>query len=73
MYNIEKDLIEFVADGYMNQKQIQLLKCRIQKLVKEVRIDAISYVDAWDFPDHSLNSAIGRYNGNVYETLYNLV
>jgi acyl-CoA oxidase len=27
-------------------------------------------VDAFDFPDHVLSSAIGRYDGNVYEALF---
>lgn len=27
-------------------------------------------MDAFDFPDSILNSAIGRYDGNVYESLY---
>jgi len=27
-------------------------------------------VDAFDIPDNVLNSTIGRYDGNVYESLY---
>jgi acyl-CoA oxidase len=37
----------------------------------EVRKEAIGLADAWDFSDHSLNSCLGRKDGNVYEALYN--
>eukprot|EP00510_Aplanochytrium_minuta_P010422 CAMPEP_0184071022 /NCGR_PEP_ID=MMETSP0957-20130417/52526_1 /TAXON_ID=627963 /ORGANISM="Aplanochytrium sp, Strain PBS07" /LENGTH=109 /DNA_ID=CAMNT_0026371339 /DNA_START=59 /DNA_END=389 /DNA_ORIENTATION=+ len=32
--------------------------------------DAVPLVDALDFPDHILNSSIGRFDGNVYEALF---
>ena len=35
-----------------------------------VRKEAIPLVDAFDFPDAELNSALGRYDGDVYSHLY---
>jgi len=32
--------------------------------------NAVALVDAFEFPDRVLNSTIGRFDGNVYEALY---
>ena len=37
---------------------------------KSYRPDAVSLVDAFDFHDLSLNSALGCYDGHVYERLF---
>lgn len=34
------------------------------------RPEAVTLVDAFDYSDYDLNSALGRYDGNVYEDLY---
>jgi acyl-CoA oxidase len=36
----------------------------------QVRPNAVSLVDAFDHTDHYLGSALGRYDGDVYSTLY---
>ena len=41
----------------------------IAQLLEEIRPNAVAYVDAFDVPDHILNSSIGLYDGNVYEEL----
>jgi len=38
-------------------------------LLGEIRPDAVALVDAFDFPDNILNSSIGRFDGNIYESL----
>lgn len=35
-----------------------------------LRKDAVPLVDAFDFTDKSLNSALGSYDGNIYQRLY---
>ena len=35
-----------------------------------IRREAIPLVDAFDIPDAVLNSALGRYDGDVYRHLY---
>ena len=42
----------------------------IDELLTSLRPDVIPLVDALDFPDRVLRSNIGRYDGNVYEALY---
>ena len=35
-----------------------------------IRREAVPLVDAFDIPDAVLNSALGRYDGDVYRHLY---
>ena len=35
-----------------------------------IRREAVPLVDAFDIPDAVLNSALGRYDGDVYTDLY---
>ena len=42
----------------------------ISELLDALRPEAVALVDAFDIPDRVLNSTIGRYDGNVYEALY---
>jgi len=59
--------------GLLTMEQMQLVKRTIAKLLDEIRPNAVALVDAFDIPDRVLNSAIGRYDGNVYEALYDSV
>ena len=40
------------------------------ELYAELRPNAVALVDAYDFPDHILQSCLGRYDGNVYKALF---
>ena len=35
-----------------------------------IRPNAVALVDAFDFKDVTLGSVLGRYDGNVYENLF---
>ena len=39
-------------------------------MLTEIRPDCVSLCDAFDYSDYSLKSTIGRYDGNVYEALF---
>lgn len=43
---------------------------RIKELLSLLRPNAVALVDAFDFPDKKLRSVLGRYDGNVYENLF---
>ncbi|GET03786.1 peroxisomal acyl-coenzyme A oxidase 1 isoform X2 [Rhizophagus clarus] len=62
---------EFLLDNYFNSNQIKIFEFGIKNCLERIRPDAIGLVDAWEFSDNMLNSALGRYDGNVYEALYN--
>jgi len=68
-------LVNIVDDpqwiGLISSSQLHLAKSALIEVLNALRPDAVSLVDAFDFPDNVLNSAIGRYDGNVYEALYN--
>uniref|UniRef100_UPI00398EDA9D peroxisomal acyl-coenzyme A oxidase 2-like n=1 Tax=Pristiophorus japonicus TaxID=55135 RepID=UPI00398EDA9D len=61
---------DFLYDGYMTGKQLDLVNASQLDLLALVRKDAVSIVDAFDYPDQQLNSAIGNYDGHAYQRLF---
>jgi len=68
--HIERELGDFTEDGYLNASQCALVRQSVRELLPVVRVDAVAIVDSFDFSDHYLNSALGKWDGNVYEALY---
>eukprot|EP00743_Colponemidia_sp_Colp-15_P005509 GILK01005925.1.p1 GENE.GILK01005925.1~~GILK01005925.1.p1 ORF type:complete len:1245 (-),score=193.11 GILK01005925.1:130-3834(-) len=56
--------------GMLSMGQIRYVREATTVLLDELRPNAVTLVDAFDFPDNVLNSAIGRYDGNIYESVY---
>ena len=54
----------------MSASQLSLARQQLYSLLKAVRREAVPLVDAFDIPDEILNSALGRYDGDVYKHLY---
>ncbi|KAG1232540.1 hypothetical protein G6F68_019116 [Rhizopus microsporus] len=46
-----------------------MLKQQVIELLDKVRPEAVSLVDAFALPDYFLHSALGRYDGRVYESM----
>ncbi|PGH13141.1 hypothetical protein AJ79_03848 [Helicocarpus griseus UAMH5409] len=63
------DAISFVEDQHLSAGQIRDIRACVNELLDQLLPDAIALTDAWDFTDASLCSAIGGYDGNVYEML----
>jgi acyl-CoA oxidase len=61
---------EFMSGGYMTPDHISLARSLLYSLLADVRREAVPLVDAFDVPDEILNSALGRYDGDVYTHLY---
>ena len=40
------------------------------RLLEEIRPHAVRLVDAWRFPDWQLDSSLGRYDGKIYEDMF---
>ncbi|CAE8605706.1 unnamed protein product [Polarella glacialis] len=69
-YDVGCGFGDFVAAGALPANgQGQLLR-RIKQLLKDIRPHAVPLVDGWNIPDFLLNSVLGRYDGRVYESLY---
>jgi acyl-CoA oxidase len=73
LHRMEEDIGEFLEDGYLNSTQASLLRKQVRNLLIQLRPDSVPLVDAFNYSDYSLNSALGIYSGNVYETMYEWV
>ena len=54
----------------MTPDHISLARSLLYSLLGDIRREAVPLVDAFDVPDEILNSALGRYDGDVYRHLY---
>jgi len=70
LYHMEEDKGDLLIDGYIKPKHVKLITEQLRTLLQLVRREAVPLVDAWIFSDRQLHSAIGRYDGNVYESLF---
>jgi acyl-CoA oxidase len=69
LYWIEKDIGDFLEDGYFSQEKAAWVRSSVLKLLDEVRPNAVPLVDAFDISDFRLKSALGRFDGNVYPAI----
>eukprot|EP01091_Cochliopodium_minus_P010107 TRINITY_DN2636_c0_g1_i2.p1 TRINITY_DN2636_c0_g1~~TRINITY_DN2636_c0_g1_i2.p1 ORF type:complete len:477 (-),score=107.54 TRINITY_DN2636_c0_g1_i2:8-1438(-) len=72
LHGIDSNSGDFLIDGLLSENQILLIKSCISNLLKEIRSFAVNLVDAFDFPDFYLNSALGVKKGNVYQTVLDM-
>uniref|UniRef100_A0A8C6LXR9 Acyl-coenzyme A oxidase n=1 Tax=Nothobranchius furzeri TaxID=105023 RepID=A0A8C6LXR9_NOTFU len=53
-----------------NAPQVLQISVRIKELLSQLRPNAVALVDAFDIHDKKLNSVLGRFDGNVYENMF---
>ncbi|XP_020114775.1 peroxisomal acyl-coenzyme A oxidase 1-like [Ananas comosus] len=70
LFLLHKHLGDFLSTGCVTPKQGALANEQLRKLYSQLRPNAIALVDAFNYTDHYLGSVLGRYDGNVYPTLY---
>lgn len=56
--------------GLLNVPQVMQISPRIKELLAQLRPNAVALVDAFDLHDRQMNSVLGRYDGNVYENMF---
>ena len=56
--------------GHLDVAQTGACRAALRSLLGVVRADVVPLMDAFEFPDNALNSALGRRDGNVYEALF---
>jgi acyl-CoA oxidase len=69
LYWIEKEIGDFLEDGYKNAHQVSWIRSCIMDVLEKIQWNAVALVDANDFSDFKLKSALGRYDGNVYPVI----
>nr|KAF6473068.1 acyl-CoA oxidase 2 [Rousettus aegyptiacus] len=73
LHGILSNAGDFLHDGFLSGAQVDVARTAYLDLLPLIRKDAISLTDAFDFTDQCLNSALGCYDGNVYERLFHWV
>jgi acyl-CoA oxidase len=68
-YWMEQYLGDFLEDGYVDFQLSHSVRDHVARLLDEIRPNAVGLVDARDFSDFRLKSALGRYDGNVYPAI----
>ncbi|CAH0492253.1 unnamed protein product [Peronospora farinosa] len=61
---------EFMESGCVFTSEMPIIRANIEELLALIRPHAVTLVDGFNFSDHMLNSTLGRYDGNVYEALF---
>lgn len=54
----------------LDENQVSQLQRRLETVLARIRPNAVAIVDGFDFHDRVLSSALGAYDGNVYERLF---
>ncbi|XP_043857719.1 peroxisomal acyl-coenzyme A oxidase 1 isoform X2 [Dromiciops gliroides] len=70
LYGISQNSGDFLQGGILTESQLTQVNQRVKELLTVIRPDAAALVDAFDFQDVSLGSVLGRYDGNIYENMF---
>lgn len=70
-YTMDNNARDFAKAQAVSEDELDKLPSMIQELMAQIRPHAVNLVDAWSIPDFLLDSALGRYDGKVYEDLFN--
>ncbi|XP_011505527.1 PREDICTED: probable peroxisomal acyl-coenzyme A oxidase 1 [Ceratosolen solmsi marchali] len=70
IYWILHRLGDFLRFSCLNNDDVPSLQTRLEKMLMAIRRNAIGIVDGLDIRDEILGSALGAYDGNVYQRLY---
>ncbi|XP_030062522.1 peroxisomal acyl-coenzyme A oxidase 2 [Microcaecilia unicolor] len=60
----------FLHDEYISGNQLDMVTASYLDLLLLLRKEAVILVDAFDYTDEQLNSALGSYDGQVYQRLF---
>ncbi|XP_051159281.1 probable peroxisomal acyl-coenzyme A oxidase 1 isoform X1 [Leptopilina boulardi] len=61
---------DFLRFSCLNTQDVPVLQKRLEELLSLVRPNAVGIVDGFDIRDEILGSALGAYDGNVYQHLF---
>merc|ERR1740133_82979 len=63
---------ENMADwiGLVDASHVEAVADEINAVLDSIRPDCVGLTDAFMYTDHTLGSVLGRYDGNVYQAIY---
>ncbi|XP_035634945.1 peroxisomal acyl-coenzyme A oxidase 1 isoform X1 [Oncorhynchus keta] len=70
LQGIQQHSGDFLQPGLLSVPQLSQVSQRLKELLAQLRPNAVALVDAFDYCDEMLNSVLGRYDGNVYEHMF---
>jgi acyl-CoA oxidase len=70
LYTLDISASEFLLSKALTIEMLQHVTPTIQELMAQIRPHAVRLVDAWSVPDYLLESALGSYDGDVYNRLF---
>ncbi|KAF2229517.1 acyl-CoA oxidase [Viridothelium virens] len=71
LHTIDSDARTFQTTGALSAVVLDAIPDRVLDIMtQKVRPHAVKLVDSWAIPDYLLDSALGRYDGKVYEELF---
>ncbi|CAN6460260.1 unnamed protein product [Victoria cruziana] len=70
LHLLHRHLGDFLSTSCITPGQGLLANEQLRSLYSQVRPNAVALVDAFNYTDHFLGSTLGRYDGNVYPSLY---
>uniref|UniRef100_A0A8C7MMR8 Acyl-coenzyme A oxidase n=1 Tax=Oncorhynchus kisutch TaxID=8019 RepID=A0A8C7MMR8_ONCKI len=70
LQGIQQHSGDFLQTGLLSVPQLSQVSQRLKDLLAQLRPNAVALVDAFDYRDEMLNSVLGRYDGNVYEHMF---
>uniref|UniRef100_A0AAY4AC15 Acyl-coenzyme A oxidase n=1 Tax=Denticeps clupeoides TaxID=299321 RepID=A0AAY4AC15_9TELE len=70
LHGISQRSGDFLQAGLLSVSQLPRVSQKLKELLARVRPNAVALVDAFDYRDEMLNSVLGRYDGNVYENMF---
>ncbi|XP_077055234.1 peroxisomal acyl-coenzyme A oxidase 1 isoform X3 [Siphateles boraxobius] len=70
LHGVAQNTGDFLQAGLLSVPQLTQISQRLKDLLSELRPNAVALVDAFDYRDEMLNSVLGRYDGNVYEHMF---
>ena len=61
---------DFFESGYLTVMQAEWIREGVRTRLTSIRPNAVSLCDAWSHSDFSLNSTLGRYDGQYIDALW---
>jgi acyl-CoA oxidase len=73
LVSIQQNLATLLRESYLKSFHVDLIQNKIRELYRITREQAVSLVDSFNIPDVVLNSPLGRYDGDIYESYFKVV